>query len=383
MPNDILKTARFLIVDDELPNLRVLERMLGQWGCCHVWSTTDARETLALYHASRPDIILLDLMMPEMDGFAVMEQLKPLIAEGAYLPILVLTADTTEQTKRRALSCGAKDFLTKPLDAIELSLRIWNLFEARYFYLRLQEQHQMLEQKVEERTRELTQSREQLRALAAGMDTLREEERTHIAREVHDVLGQALTGLKMDVAWLDEKLVAQKTPPDAALCHKTHSMMRLIDTTVQSVQRIASQLRPALLDDFGLEAAIEWQVQEFEERTAIHCDCVSSLDDLTLPPEQATAVFRIFQEALTNIARHAAASRVSILLEENAGYLVLEVQDNGRGMEPLDMTNIKSLGILGMQERARLVGGAITINGDASKGTIVTVRVPLHQEGKP
>ena len=379
LPNEILKTARFLIVDDEWANVRVVEVLLEQWGCRHVRSTTDARQSLALYQEFRPDIILLDLMMPEMDGFQVMEQLKPLIPEGSYLPILVLTADASAPTKRRALACGAKDFLTKPFDSVELSLRIWNLFEARHFHLQLQGHNQLLEHRVEERTRELAQSREHLRALAGSLDTMREEERRQIAREVHDVLGQALTGLKMDVAWLDHRLSAL---PHAPLRRKTRSLLQLIDTTIQSVQRIATQLRPAILDDFGLEAAIEWQVQEWKERTEIQCDFVSSLDDTALSQEQATAVFRILQEALTNITRHAAASRVSVLLEENAGYLVLEVQDNGRGMNErrVAVAGIRSLGLLGMQERARLVGGEVTINGITGKGTTVTVRVPLHQD---
>jgi signal transduction histidine kinase len=166
------------------------------------------------------------------------------------------------------------------------------------------------------------------------------------------------------------------------MLRKTRSMLQLIDTTIQSVQRIASQLRPALLDDFGLEAAIEWQVQEWKERMGVRCDYVSSLGDVALSPQQSTAVFRILQEALTNISRHAAASRISILLEENAGYLILEVQDDGGGIKErrTSVANVKSLGVLGMQERARLVGGEATINSIHGKGTTVTVRIPLSPE---
>ena len=228
----------------------------------------------------------------------------------------------------------------------------------------------------------LRQSTEHLRALAASTSTIREEERTQISREVHDVLGQALTSLKMDVAWLEEMLATGKPDPEGSMLRKTRSMLPFIDTTIQSVQRIASQLRPALLDDFGLEAAIEWQVQEWKERTGIQCDYVSSLGEIALRPEQATTVFRILQEALTNIVRHAAASRVSVLLEENAGLLVLEVQDNGRGIKErrVSVARAKSLGVLGMQERARLVGGEVVINSGEGKGTTVTVRIPLSPE---
>jgi signal transduction histidine kinase len=383
LKDERLKAARFLIVDDELANVRVLELMLEQWDCHQVRSTTDARQTLDLFREFRPDIILLDLMMPEMDGFQVMEQLQPLIPADDDVPFLVLTADTSGQTKRKALACGAKDFLLKPFDEVELLLRIRNLLEARCFYLQLQSQYQVLEHKVEERTQQLAHSREQLRALAASLETMREEERTQIAREVHDVLGQALTGLKMDVAWLDERLPRGHAEPEVLLRRKTRAILQVIDTTIESVQRIAAQLRPALLDDFGLEAAIEWQVQDWKERTGVRCDFVSSLGETEVPPEQATAVFRILQEALTNVTRHAAASRISVLLEENGGYLVLEVQDNGCGINREAMTGLKSLGVLGMQERARLEGGEVTINGIAGKGTTVIARVPLHQHLSP
>ncbi len=136
--NEIMRSTKFLAVDDEINNIVILERMLAQSQCFNVQSTTDSREALHLFQEFQPDIILLDLMMPEMDGFDVMEQLKPLIPEGAFLPIVVLTADATTRTKRKALAAGAKDFLTKPFDNVELSLRLYNLVETRYYYLELQ-----------------------------------------------------------------------------------------------------------------------------------------------------------------------------------------------------------------------------------------------------
>jgi signal transduction histidine kinase len=248
----------------------------------------------------------------------------------------------------------------------------------------LQDQNQILEIKVRERTHALAQSHEQLQALAANLTSMIEAERTQIARDVHDVLGQALTSLKMDVAWLEQRLPVESsdpsTPASTSLRAKTRTMSQHIDATIQSVQRIASQLRPALLDDFGLEAAIEWQIQEFQERTETRCDFVSSLDELELSDDQSIAAFRIFQEALTNIARHAHASRVHVLLEENAGHLMLEIQDNGRGISEINLSGVQSLGVLGMQERARLVGGEVKINGVPGQGTTVTVCIPLRPE---
>jgi len=165
----VFQTATFLIVDDELANVAVVEQLLEQWGCSNVHSTTDPRETIPLFLQLQPDIILLDLMMPEMDGFQVMEGLKPLIAESDFLPILVLTADPTAITKRKALSRGAKDFLTKPFDSEELALRLWNLLETRFLHRALQDQNGVLEEKVQERTQQLQRAElETLECLAAA-----------------------------------------------------------------------------------------------------------------------------------------------------------------------------------------------------------------------
>lgn len=182
-PEEMLQSAKFLIVDDELSNIRVLEKMLEQWHCTNVASSTDPREAVPLYNSFQPDIILLDLMMPEMDGFQVMEQLKPLIPESASLPIVVLTADTTNQTKRKALAAGARDFLTKPFDHTELLLRLCNLLKTRFLHLQLQNQNVILEEKVAERTRELKQSEiETLECLALAAEFRDDQTGQHTQR---------------------------------------------------------------------------------------------------------------------------------------------------------------------------------------------------------
>jgi putative two-component system response regulator len=151
---EIFQETRFLIVDDEPANVAVLENMLEQWDCLEIRSTTDSRSVEQIYIEYQPDIILLDLMMPYLNGFEVMDRLKPLIATGAYLPILVLTTDPSAQIKRKALICGAKDFLTKPFDAMELFLRMMNLLETRHLHVELLSQNQRLEHRVQERTQE-------------------------------------------------------------------------------------------------------------------------------------------------------------------------------------------------------------------------------------
>ena len=235
-----------------------------------------------------------------------------------------------------------------------------------------------MEQRVAEREQaeaQLRGSHEQLRNLAARLQSVREEERTNIAREIHDELGQALTGLKMDLAWMSNRLPEEQQ----VLQEKSASMLRLIDTTIQSVRKISTALRPGILDDLGLTAAIEWQAQDFQTRTGVRCDFITEREDLHLDRDRATAVFRIFQETLTNVARHARASEVIISLTEQSGTLVLEVRDNGRGVTERELADPQSLGLLGMRERALVFGGEVSISGAPGAGTTVTARIPLSQ----
>jgi PAS domain S-box-containing protein len=223
---------------------------------------------------------------------------------------------------------------------------------------------------------ELENSHERLRALAAHLQAAREEERTRVAREIHDELGQSMTGLKMDLSWLRKKL-----PKDQdALREKTDSMLGLMDQTIQSVRRISTDLRPGVLDDLGLAAAIEWQIHEFQKRTGIKCQLAARLEDIHLDRPRSTALFRIFQETLTNITRHAHASRVRIKLAQTNGNVTLEVQDNGNGIPKTKLADTRSLGILGMRERALLLGGEVIINGARGKGTTVTARMPVEAD---
>jgi PAS domain S-box-containing protein len=218
----------------------------------------------------------------------------------------------------------------------------------------------------------LTRLTGQLRELSARLQAVREEERTHIARTIHDELGQSLTGLKMDLAWLQRHLDGQET----ALLDKTRTMSDLIDTLIQTVRQISTELRPAILD-LGLVATIEWQLQEFQSRTGIEGKLSSAPEETTLDNEGSTTVFRIFQEILTNVVRHAQATRVKVSLKETATFLTLQVQDNGRGITKSEIHNPKSIGLLGMQERARLRGGEVHLHGSPGRGTTVIVRLPL------
>ena len=220
----------------------------------------------------------------------------------------------------------------------------------------------------------LKRSQEGLRALAARLQFAREEERAHIAREVHDELGQALTGIKFEISRLVKAAASQET-----LKQSMDSMNRLVDGTIQTVRRIATELRPGVLDDLGLVAAIEWQARDFQNRTGIECEISLPSEDFPLDRDRSTAVFRIFQETLTNVIRHAKATKVSVSLQNQATSLVLEVQDNGRGITDATVQHPKSLGLLGMRERVIPFGGEFHISGSPGMGTRVVVQFPLKQ----
>jgi len=218
----------------------------------------------------------------------------------------------------------------------------------------------------------LRRSREELRNLALRLQAVREEERTAIAREIHDELGQALTGLKIDLAWLTERL------PEcaAALEERARSMLSLIDDTMDRVRRISASLRPAVLDDLGLAAAVEWMAGEFAARTGIACTL--EVDDVPSPDEErATAVFRNLQEALTNVSRHAGAGRVAVTLHSHGGSYELEVEDDGVGISTEALASSRSIGLIGMRERAAALGGTVDIGRRAEGGTSVHLSLPL------
>jgi PAS domain S-box-containing protein len=226
---------------------------------------------------------------------------------------------------------------------------------------------------------QLRQTTEQLRALSASLRSAREEEAARIAREIHDELGAALSSLRWDLEEVGEVVSeAADAPRLAALRRKIADMMGLTDAAVNTVRRIASELRPVALDDLGLAEAIEWQAGQFQARTGIVVMCDCQLENVKLRREHSTAVFRIFQEALTNVLRHARATRVDVALKREFGRLTLTVSDNGRGITEEERMGAQTLGLLGMRERANLVGGELDINGDEGKGTTVTVRVPVN-----
>ena len=223
----------------------------------------------------------------------------------------------------------------------------------------------------------LKNSRHRLRALSARLQSAREEERASVAREIHDELGQLLTAIKLNLDWLERKIGEREHDRSLnPLLDRVVESGEMIESAILSVQRISTNLRPGLLDHLGLAAALRQEAHQFEKRTGIACALQLPPEPLGLPREAATAIFRIFQEALTNVARHAQATEVRVTLEADPKQVFLRVEDNGRGIRPEAVADSRSLGLLGMQERATVLGGELGIEPIPPRGSRVTLRLP-------
>lgn len=220
----------------------------------------------------------------------------------------------------------------------------------------------------------LKETYDDIRRLNAHLQTLREEERTSIAREIHDELGQQLTGLKMDASWLSRKLENS----DERIVLKLKEMISLMDETIKTVRRISSDLRPGILDDLGLIAALEWQSSEFEKRSGIKVEFSAEIKDLKTDRKTNIAIFRIFQESLTNAMRHSGAGTLSCSLKEDGKFLTMSIRDDGKGFDAETARKKKTLGLTGMRERALMIGGKMTVSSQSGKGTLIEFKLPLN-----
>jgi signal transduction histidine kinase len=363
-----LSQASILIVDDDSKSLLALQGLL-QSATQKVVLAKSGEEALRCVLRQDFAAILLDARMPGVDGFETARLIRER-DRSRHTPIIFLTGAYEDvHSVFRGYEAGAVDYIVKPPvpEILQSKLSV---------FVELYNKNAVLIREIAERKRaeeHLRKSEENLRALAAHLQSVREEEWVRIAREIHDELGQSLTGLKMDLTW-----VANRLPGDQrGLAEKTKSMFGLIDGTIQSVRKIASQLRPEVLDQLGLTAAIEWHAADFRKRTGIRCKLSLPSDTLILDRERSTAAFRIFQELLTNVARHANATRIDVAMRVDSGALVLTVEDNGKGIAESSIYDPKSLGLLGMRERVLPFGGAIEVAGVRDKGTKVRVSIPL------
>ena len=351
---------RILLLEDDQTDAELTEYALREGDLKFVLRRVDSEEEfIRELETNPPHLVLSDYSVPGFDGFhalSITQKKQP------DLPFIFVTGTMGEEVAIETLKSGATDYVLKT--------RLSRLGAAVQRAMR--ESLERAERKKAED--QLRQSHEQLRALSMYLQHIREEERTRIAREIHDQLGQSLTGLKIDLAWLVSRFPRELKP----LLEKAKSMVSHIDETIQTVRRISTELRPGILDDIGLAAAIEWQANEFQNRTEIHCEVQNELGDIVLDQDLNTAFFRIFQETLTNIMRHAKATRVKVQLAKERENIVLRVQDNGVGITEDKINKTRSIGLLGMKERAALLGGEFKITGKPGQGTPIIVSIPCQ-----
>lgn len=389
-----------LLVEDD-PSLRLLLRQLLTRFGHSIRACASGEEAWESYQQNEPPLIILDWNLPGMSGMECCRLIRGTPA-GAYAYIWVITGCNRREDLLDVLAVGANDYLAKPIeiDLLEVRVRIAeqqarSLQQRRRDTIDLASNRDELERRVLERTdnlndtiqalldeisqrqqveADLGQTRDQLRALASRLLTVQEEQQKRISREIHDELGQAMTALRLDLGWLSSGLESHQAPQRA----KIERMIPLVSETIKTIQRICAELRPGILDDLGLAAALEWLVQEFAERTGLRCQIDLEPEELVVPPDLATALFRICQESLTNVMRHARASQVKIRLQQEDDEIRLRIVDDGIGIAPDQASHPMSLGLIGMRERVQPFNGEVTIQGGPGLGTEIRVKVQLE-----
>jgi len=338
-----------------------------------VFSGTEALEKIK---EGRLDLLLLDYSLPDMSGAGFIDTAER--TNVSLPPFIVATGRGDERIAVDMMKRGARDYIVKDSQFLNtLTIAVERTLEQLETERRLRETEQLLR----EHDAELIASREQLQIFAARLLIVPEQERARIAREIHDLLAQDLIRLKIDLVWLSGQL-AKMNPIPVLLKERIVEMIQIADGAITCVQKIATELRPAVLDSLGLCAAVEWQVREFQERTNIRCRTTVPENDVPVDRDSAIALFRILQESLNNVRRHANATQVDVLLQRETGQLILRVRDNGSGINTKALKDPLSIGLTGMRERAMLLGGQIEIKGRPGAGTTVEVRLPLSKIGK-
>jgi len=355
----VKKEIHILMLEDDAADAELTKFALRKGGLSFSLARVESEEEYVRQLEEHPPaLILSDYSLP---GFNGQDALTIAGRKCPETPFIFVTGTMGEEVAIDTLKSGATDYVLKT--------RLSRLIPAVNRALR-EADERMKHQRAAEQLRE---SHEQLRALSVYLQSVREEERTRIAREVHDELGQALTSCKLDVSWIAGRLPKEHK----SLLEKTRTLSSQIDSMIQMVRRIATELRPGVLDYLGLGAALEWQANEFQARTGIKCDVKGQVRELHLGQDLSTTLFRIFQETLTNIIRHAGATQVTVNLKEALGRIIMEVKDDGKGISEAEISNPRSMGLLGMRERAALLRGDLRIGPlPAGKGTQVTVSIP-------
>jgi signal transduction histidine kinase len=382
-------TPKVLLVNDDSASLLALSTLLTDRSDYEVITARSGEEALRQVLNHDFAVILLDVSMPSMDGFETAEAIHS-HPRSASVPIIFVTAHYADEIHRlKGYQKGAVDYLFTPIIPQILQTKVAVFVELAKKNLQLQHQKQELEQlntdlnaqrmldlqHINERKQAeqaLRQSQEELRQLASYQERIKEDERKRIAREIHDELGQNLLALRIDIAMLHAR-----TSGHPKLNSKINGVLDHIDSTMKAMRAIINNLRPTVLD-LGLNAAIEWQVKEFQRRTGIACELLMSEEEIIVDDNRATALFRILQESLNNVFRHARATRTTIEVYRTSERLHMRVTDNGMGIFPGCRRKSNSFGLVGIKERVAALGGELTIETELEKGTAVDVHIPLE-----
>lgn len=350
------RTLRMLIIEDSERDAGLIRDQFERQGYRLEWRRVEEEGGFlkALWEQNW-DLVIADACLPTFSGRAALEHS---LERGLDVPFIIVSGTMDEESAAAAMKAGAHDFVPKG--------QLARLVPAS--------EREMRDAAIR---REQKQVEGALHALAAHLQSIREEERQRITRDLHDDLGSALTELKLDLASLRSRLSSGTGTISPEVLEKLGAMGRLIDSTSDNLRKLCAGLRPGILDDLGLAAAVEWQAHEFARRTGINCRVDVQAHFPRLASERSTAVFRVFQEILTNITRHAGASQVEVRLASSGGSLHLEVGDNGCGIRERDLANSGSFGLLGMRERAVALGGHLEIGPAALGGTIVNLEMPI------
>ncbi|HTH56062.1 MAG TPA: response regulator [Cyclobacteriaceae bacterium] len=356
---------QILFLEDNADDVELMEHELNESGLQFASRRVDSKEKfIKEVFEFRPDIILADYSLTSFNG---MEAFRKLKGENLSIPFILVTGVLSEKLALDCLKEGVDDFILKS--------SFKRLPAAVISAIRKKE----MQDEKKRIASELKKSHEELRLLVNRHQISIEEERTNIARDLHDELGQVLTALKIDIAMLRKKLTSGKKMSEEAIHEEFAAVAKTIDKIAQSTKEISAGLRPVTLDELGILDAIQWQATEFEKRNQITCQLFLSTDHLDISKELSIALFRIVQEALTNVARHSLATAVQIYLDSLDNVLFLEILDNGKGIEDEQIKSSKSLGIIGLRERVQLLHGHFFIGKAKGGGTKVSIMIPTKQ----
>lgn len=361
---DMNTQPNILIVDDNATNLLYLEIILRHLPA-NLVQALSGQEALNKTKNTELALAILDVQMPEMNGYELAVHLNENRSDNK-VPIIFLTANFPENARiMEGYQAGAVDYIVKPLNEVILVSKIKIFLELYWQKRRILESTEMI--RISEEETKLAKSK--VEELNDHLIRAVEEERSNISLQVHDELGQSMTALKMDLSWIRQNM----NQPDLVQA-KLDKMIQMTNEVIHRVQRISSELHPGVLDDLGLNAAIDWYCSEFTERSGIACELF--LDEKEPDTQKLQlAMFRIIQEALTNVLRHSKADKVSIELITSPEFL-LTISDNGIGIPAEKIESGKSFGLIGMRQRIAQCGGNIEFKGEPGKGSTIFVQIP-------